>query len=54
LIVKMMKEKADDRLSVRDAQEHEWIGGYNSLPHGDYPAHTNDPIVFVNNEAAFV
>jgi len=54
LIVKMMQEKADDRLSVRDAQEHEWIGGCDSLPHGDYPAHTSDPIVFVNNEAAFV
>ncbi len=54
LIVKLMQENAEKRLSVRDAQEHEWIGGYDSLPHGDYPAHTNDPIVFVKNEAAFV
>mmetsp|Transcript_1329 Transcript_1329/g.2608 ORF Transcript_1329/g.2608 Transcript_1329/m.2608 type:complete len:438 (-) Transcript_1329:58-1371(-) len=54
LVVKMMQENAEKRLSVRDAQEHEWVGGYDSLPHGDYPAHTNDPIVFVKNEAAFV
>ena len=54
LIVKLMQKNAEKRLSVRDAQEHEWIGGYDSLPHGDCPAHTNDPIVFVKNEAAFV
>ena len=54
LIEKLMQENAEKRLSVRDAQEHEWVGGYDSLPHGDYPAQTNDPIVFVKNEAAFV
>ena len=54
LIAKMLQENAEKRLSVRDAQEHEWVGGYDSLPHGDYPAHTDDPIVFVQDEAAFV
>lgn len=54
LIVALMKESADDRLSVRNAQEHEWIGGYDGLPHGDQPSRLDDPIVFVKNEDAFV
>ena len=54
LIVALMQENADDRLSVRNAQEHEWIGGYDVLPHGDQPSRLDDPIVFVKNEDAFV
>ncbi len=54
LITNLMEENAEKRLSVRDAQDHEWVGGYDSLPHGDYPAHTSDPMVFVKNEAAFI
>jgi serine/threonine protein kinase len=54
LIVALMQESADDRLSVRNAQEHEWIGGYDMLPHGDQPSRLDDPIVFVKNEDAFV
>lgn len=54
LITNLMQENAEKRLSVRDAQDHEWVGGYDSLPHGDYPARTRDSMVFVKNEAAFI
>lgn len=42
----------DDRLSVREAQDHEWIGGYESLRHGDVPSRATDPIVYIRNESA--
>ena len=54
LIENMMQKNAEERLSVRSAQDHVFIGGYDSLPHGDYPTRTDDPLVFVKNEAAFV
>ncbi len=54
LITKLMQENAEKRLSVRDAQDHEWVGGYDSLPHGDFPSQAKDPMVFVKNEAAFI
>mmetsp|Transcript_11147 Transcript_11147/g.23803 ORF Transcript_11147/g.23803 Transcript_11147/m.23803 type:complete len:430 (-) Transcript_11147:241-1530(-) len=54
LITSMMEENMDDRLSVREAQDHEWIGGYDILPHGDVPSRHDDPIVYVRNERAFI
>jgi len=52
LITQLMKEDMYERLSVREAQYHEWVGGYDSLSHGDVPSHPEDPIVYITNKAA--
>lgn len=52
LIASLMKEDMDERLSVREAQNSEWIGGYDMLRHGDVPSRPEDPIVYVRNESA--
>lgn len=54
LIDRLTEEKMDERLSVRRAQDHEWIGGYDSLPQGDTPSHHFDPIVYIKDEAALL
>ena len=54
LIACLMKEDTEERLSVREAQEHEWVGGYEHLPHGDVPSRPEDPTVFVTDEAAHI
>lgn len=54
LITSLMIESPDLRLSVREAQNHEWIGGYDSLPHGDVPSRPDDPMVFVQEKSALL
>jgi serine/threonine protein kinase len=54
LIESLMIEDIDMRLSVREAQDHEWIGGYDILSHGDVPSHPEDPMVFIQNELALM
>jgi serine/threonine protein kinase len=50
LITKMTEKKPEDRMTVREAQDHPWIRGapgvhaYN-LPQGDYPSLHGDPVV---------
>ena len=54
LIVSLMKENMDERMSVREAQNSKWIGGYDTLLHGDVPSHPEDPIVYIQNEVALM
>ncbi|KAL7531956.1 hypothetical protein ACHAXR_004334, partial [Thalassiosira sp. AJA248-18] len=54
LITSLMMENVDERLSVREAQDHEWIGGYDTLAHGDVPSRHDDPMVFIRNEKALM
>jgi len=53
LIASLMKEDMDERLSVREAQNSEWIGGYDMLRHSDHvPSRPEDPLVYIRNESA--
>ena len=52
LITALMMPDVNDRLSVREAQNHEWIGGYDSLPHGDVPSHPGDSFIYLVNPVA--
>lgn len=54
LITSLMKTDMDERMSVREAQDHEWVGGYHSLHHGDAPSRPDDPILYLENEAALM
>lgn len=53
LITSLMKKDVDSRLSVREAQDHKWIGGYNKLPQGDVPSHPDAEMVYLQNALAF-
>ena len=48
----LTKKDPEDRMSIRQAQLHPWIRGYEKLgddpyevPQGDYPSHHGDPVV---------
>ena len=49
LITNLMEPKMEDRLSVREAQDHKWVGGYDLLPHGDVPSHSDDAMVHLKS-----
>mmetsp|Transcript_21877 Transcript_21877/g.45136 ORF Transcript_21877/g.45136 Transcript_21877/m.45136 type:complete len:365 (+) Transcript_21877:158-1252(+) len=47
LIQNLTKPNVDERLSVREAQNHKWVGGYDALPHGDVPSRPGDSFTFL-------
>lgn len=47
LIQNLTKPNVDERLSVREAQNHKWVGGYDGLPHGDVPSRPGDSFTFL-------
>lgn len=53
LISSLMENDPSARLSVRDAQDHEWIGGYDTLEHGDVESRRGSECVPLQNIAAF-
>lgn len=53
LISSLMNYDATTRISVREAQEHEYIGGYDSLEHGDVESCPGSKCVPLQNIAAF-
>ena len=53
LIEAMKDEDVNLRMSVREAQDHKWIGGYDKMEHGDVPSQPDDPMVYLENEDAF-
>ncbi|KAL3785319.1 hypothetical protein HJC23_008883 [Cyclotella cryptica] len=53
LISSLMEPDPSSRLSVREAQDHEWIGGYDALEHGDVDARRGGECVPLQNIAAF-
>ena len=53
LISTLMEYDPSARLSVRDAQDHEWIGGYDTLEHGDVESRRGSECVPLQNIAAF-
>eukprot|EP00584_Thalassiosira_punctigera_P012474 CAMPEP_0172569714 /NCGR_PEP_ID=MMETSP1067-20121228/124705_1 /TAXON_ID=265564 ORGANISM="Thalassiosira punctigera, Strain Tpunct2005C2" /NCGR_SAMPLE_ID=MMETSP1067 /ASSEMBLY_ACC=CAM_ASM_000444 /LENGTH=403 /DNA_ID=CAMNT_0013361605 /DNA_START=49 /DNA_END=1260 /DNA_ORIENTATION=- len=54
LITGLMKEDMYERTSVREAQDHEWIGGYDALTHGDVSSREDSPIVYIRHESALM
>ena len=54
LIEAMKDEDVNIRMSVREAQDHKWIGGYDKLEHGDVPSQQDDPMMFLENKDAFI
>lgn len=54
LIEAMKEEDVNIRMSVREAQDHKWIGGYDKLEHGDVPSQPDDPMVYLGNKDAFI
>lgn len=54
LIEAMLEPDMNLRMSVREAQDHRWIGGYESLEHGDIASSEDDPMLFLENKDAFL
>jgi len=53
LISSLMNYDPTTRISVREAQEHEYIGGYDYLEHGDVESFPGSMCVPIQNIAAF-
>lgn len=53
LISNLMNYDPATRMSVREAQEHEYIGGYDRLEHGDVVSRRGSVCVPLQNIAAF-
>jgi serine/threonine protein kinase len=53
LITSLMDNNPITRSSVREAQEHEWIGGYDTLEHGDVDSRSGSKCIPLQNIAAF-
>lgn len=53
LISSLMNYDPTTRLSVREAQDHEYIGGYDSLDHGDVDSRKGSKCIPLQNIAAF-
>ena len=49
----LMNQDPTTRLSVREAQDHEYIGGYDSLEHGDVDSRSGSKCIPLQNIAAF-
>ncbi|KAL7539503.1 hypothetical protein ACHAWF_006427 [Thalassiosira exigua] len=54
IIDQLMIPNTDLRMTVREAQDHEWIGGYDTLPHGDIPSSEDSPMVLIENKSALM
>lgn len=53
LISSFMNHDPTKRISVREAQDHEYIGGYDTLEHGDVDSFRGSKCIPLQNIAAF-